>query len=544
MVIYVNRRATGLNNGSSWRNAYNDLQSALRSAKPGAVIYIAGNATYTPTIGINRSESFVIPSGVRIFGGFSGNENQPRNITQYPTILSGNIGRSYNNDNSYNVVTLDNVSDVYIDGITVTLGNANSRSSNIYLRTKESSGGGIYIRRSKNVTIRNSEIKNNAAVSGGGIANLESENIRISNSKFTNNNAIAYSGGAIMNQLSNIVIDVSQFNNNQAYMHGGAINSYDSQIIVTQSSFEQNKTISPHGDGGALEIEINAYTKNPNSPSLLNKVKFIRNTSGDDGGAIEISDGVKVFGNQLYFQDNQSGSLGSAILVEQASSTIVNSYFNTNDQGPQYYITHGLPSRSNYTNLLINSTILNGELENSNITLNATKGIIGLYNNIIWNQNSTNDRSSIEVIRNSNPRSILVSNNIVRGGYPGINWNIDPNLNFNYFTLQGNSPAINRGNNQVYLNTFEQVKNYPSIFNKSQDIQGRQRIVGGAIDLGASESSLNQTITQSLVQGNTISNNTYAWNTGATEMINVIGGENESINPNPVGLAVVPSSTI
>ncbi len=494
MIIYVNARARGSNDGSSWRNAYSDLQDALRIANPGTVIRIAGNATYKPTRGTNRSESFVIPDGVRVFGGFSGNENQPnqRNIAQYPTILDGNIGSYRNQDNSYTVVTVENVSNVTLDGLVITSGNANLRSLKPYSMTKETDGGGVFIKESQNITLRNLEIKNNFANNGGGLVNVQSENIQISNSKFTNNNAIRLTGGAITNQSSNMVINSSLFNNNQAFVKGGAINSFNSQIIITRSSFEQNKTIL--GDGGAIEIE-GVYRKNPSLQSLLNKVKFLENRSGDDGGAIEISAGAKVFGNRLYFKDNESGSLiGSAILVEQASSTIVNSYFNTDDTSPQYFVTHGSSSPSRYVNSLVNSTVLSSSPGASKAIINVDVrgGTVRLHNNIIWNENPGNGYLGIKVNGSYDPRKIIVSRNIVNGGFPGGNWSLDPNLNSNNFTLKANSPAINQGNNRVYLNTFEQVKNYPSIFNKSQDIRWRQRIVGNAIDLGASESSHNQ----------------------------------------------------
>src|SRR5690349_7325949 len=69
-VRYVNAFATGSNNGSSWRNAYKSLQSALAAAQPNDEIWVAA-ATYKPTTGTDRTISFVMPTGVAIYGGFA-----------------------------------------------------------------------------------------------------------------------------------------------------------------------------------------------------------------------------------------------------------------------------------------------------------------------------------------------------------------------------------------------------------------------------------------------------------------------------------------
>lgn len=73
-VIYVRANASGANNGTSWANAYTNLQTALSNASAGTQIWVAAG-TYKPTSGTDRGISFVMKNGVQLYGGFAGTEN-------------------------------------------------------------------------------------------------------------------------------------------------------------------------------------------------------------------------------------------------------------------------------------------------------------------------------------------------------------------------------------------------------------------------------------------------------------------------------------
>ena len=72
-IIYVDADAAGDNDGSSWDDAFTDLQSALVAADTGDEIWVAAG-TYKPTVEYggtgDRHQSFQMRNGVAICGGF------------------------------------------------------------------------------------------------------------------------------------------------------------------------------------------------------------------------------------------------------------------------------------------------------------------------------------------------------------------------------------------------------------------------------------------------------------------------------------------
>jgi hypothetical protein len=127
-TIYVHDSATGANNGSSWTNAYTDLQSALGAASAGDEIWVA-SGIYKPTATTSRSATFQLSNGVAIYGGFDGTETMlsDRDWTMNICILSGDIGSiGVDTDNSYHVVTGSYTnSTAILDGFRVVDGRAN-----------------------------------------------------------------------------------------------------------------------------------------------------------------------------------------------------------------------------------------------------------------------------------------------------------------------------------------------------------------------------------------------------------------------------------
>lgn len=127
-TIFVRSTASGANNGTTWADAYADLQVALAAAVATDEIWVAAG-TYKPTATVDRTISFSLKDGVGVYGGFAGTETMrsQRNTVANVTILSGDIGTvGVATDNSYHVVTSGSTvtSSGILDGFTVTGGRA------------------------------------------------------------------------------------------------------------------------------------------------------------------------------------------------------------------------------------------------------------------------------------------------------------------------------------------------------------------------------------------------------------------------------------
>ncbi len=201
--IYVYQGASG--DGSSWEYAYGDLQSALHRAVAGDEIWVAAGIYY-PTQQADRSVSFAIPRGVKLFGGFDGTERSldERNWERNVTILSGEIGSPLRtDDNSFTVVYFNGVgNDTVLDGFTIKDGAANAHLQGVFDITN--CGGGIFndaSTRESSPVIQHCTFFNNFARQGAAIFNYSGRNVcapLVRACIFRDNHA-TFNGGAIYN---------------------------------------------------------------------------------------------------------------------------------------------------------------------------------------------------------------------------------------------------------------------------------------------------------------------------------------------------------
>lgn len=431
-IIYVNANATGSNNGTSWTNAYTDLQAALSVAFVNDDIWVA-TGTYKPTSTTSRSISFVMRNGVDMYGGFNGTETavEQRNITANPTTLSGDIGSlGDNTDNTYRVVKVENFTTAFtFDGFRVVSGyNANSSSD----------GAGMYLADNPGplITIKNTVLYNNFVSTSGGGMYVENSRIDFYNCAFLYNSTSATgSGGAL-------------------YVPLGAtseLHFYDTQFI---GNYSRSGVVLYCRSSGEVIMERVLVTNNTTS-NLPSSSDIIMIDSETD--YFEMNNSL-VAGNQIY---SPSGSVLS-IGITVANACSMN---NTT-------VCH---------NKNIYPTPSSREIVFHTTNFNTTMAI----NNCIVFGNTPSDLNA-----QINADVNAVSNSVVENGFAGgINIvTTDPGFvnpgtlaaapfdaSLYDYSLLMTSPAVNHGNN-TYAQSF------------STDYAGNARIQQLTVDCGALES--------------------------------------------------------
>jgi len=279
-VYAVDADASGDATGASWDDAFTNLQVALDSAEAGDEVWVA-SGTYVPSEardpGDERTASFVIPAGVEVYGGFSGDETrrQERGSDPSRTILSGDRGvENESSDNSYHVVVTSGAdAETMIQDVTIEAGHANGEEQ------PRSIGGGLYNEQGQ-LTVRDVMFRNNQAVDGGGIFD-STGTIKLKRVVFTGNQASASGGGVFIDEKAELDATDLQFRSNEAKVGGGMVNQ--GRARLNNVLFEENAVTGPvepglEGGGGGL---VNSF-----GPLTLRDAQFLSNEAEDSGGGM------------------------------------------------------------------------------------------------------------------------------------------------------------------------------------------------------------------------------------------------------------------
>ena len=265
-IRYVTVNGAGALDGTSWSNAADgtSLQAMIDASTSGDEVWVA-TGLYKPTTTTDRSIAFVMKNGVAIYGSFAGTETSlfQRVLTCGPgSVLSGNIGESTIEDNSYQVIRngYGLTNSAMLDGFEIRDANDPRTPTN-----NEGLGGGILNNggagASCSPTIRNCVITNNRAGFGAGIFNS------------------GYDGGNANPRIENCIIT-----NNHAYQGGGGLDNYglsgNASPTILNTIFYENTAVERAGGmycwGGG----------NGNANPVVRNTLFVKNSAVDGGGIV------------------------------------------------------------------------------------------------------------------------------------------------------------------------------------------------------------------------------------------------------------------
>ncbi|MGI6634510.1 MAG: Ig-like domain-containing protein [Christensenellales bacterium] len=303
---YVKQGGDDSKDGLSWENAKANLKNVMDAAKSGDEIWVAAG-TYGPGTGV--TDTFHLKRGVKVYGGFAGNEGSPNerdlsNAANKTTLDGGG--------NVYHVVTGGlnaTPANTRLDGFTITGGNANGSND-------DALGGGMYNGYSS-PTVSNCVFSGNTANdSGGGMFNSNSSPA-VENCVFSVNTAVGY-GGGMFNVNSSPTVENCAFTGNTANDDGGGMFNSKSSPAVSNCVFSGNTA----NDGGGGMFNVNS------SPTVEN-CAFTGNTANDDGGGMSNDNSSPAVKN-CAFSGNTATSRGGGMHNSYSSPAVVNCTFSGN----------------------------------------------------------------------------------------------------------------------------------------------------------------------------------------------------------------------
>lgn len=279
-IIHVKSDSPGPTfDGKTWNTAYHTVGSGIAAATSGDEVWVA-SGTY--------EENITLPTGVRLFGSFAGNETVRqvhRAWIANQTILQG--------DNTDSVVTIASgaTENTVLDGFTIQngLGNASNYcgggvycidasptiSHNIITANGHgfySLGGGIYCSGGSPKILENT-IMANRAINGGGIYCSQSVPM-ISGNVISNHVNIQFGGGIYLDSCPTAVVTNNTLTRNSV-ASGGSVYCYNSGGRIANNAISYNTTYYS-GAGGIYCYDYESTL----APEITNNTIAYNSTGG------------------------------------------------------------------------------------------------------------------------------------------------------------------------------------------------------------------------------------------------------------------------
>jgi hypothetical protein len=295
--------AISFGSGDSWADPYANLQDGLNFARmvggSNCELWVA-QGFYYPTVfqsGTDRNAAFVIPSGLKMYGGFFGTETTlaERGDPAFAiTAMSGSINTSSQNDNSYNVVIADGTStSTLIDGFTIARGRASGSSVD-----NQHVGGGVRILNGSPQFRKCKFISNQASLKGAGVY-VSGGIPTFTDCLFYQNDCYNGEGGGFASESAlNQRLVNCEFIGNQATGNGGGAFFGNGPGELVNCLFSGNHTDSDLSYGGA------AYGDNESADLIMRNCTVSSNFSAGLCGGVAVRNGADLTARNCIFWGN------------------------------------------------------------------------------------------------------------------------------------------------------------------------------------------------------------------------------------------------
>ncbi len=339
--LFVDADATGANDGTSWEDAYNDLQDALDTAAAWpevvAEIWVA-EGTYTPDRGTgDREATFQLLNSVGLYGGFAGWETSldQRDVDTNATILSGDLlgddgpePFENNDENSYHVVTGSGTDETAVlDGVTITAGHTSIVLDGVTITAGHTSiepyehenGGGMY-NSGGSPTLANCTFSGNITSGpggGGGMYNSGGSSPTLTNCTFSGNQSTESAGG-MLNWASSPTLTNCTFSGNFTSGGAGGMENWSSSPTLANCTFSGNVS----GDSGAMY--------NWGSSPTLTDCTFSGNYGAHRGGGMGNWENSNPTLTNCTFNGNHGDRGGGMYNRHNSNPTLTNCTFSGN----------------------------------------------------------------------------------------------------------------------------------------------------------------------------------------------------------------------
>ena len=359
-TYYVTQNGGGDKGGGDWNNALDEggLRNKLKESENGDVFWVA-KGIYRPSGEKDLNASFVLKEGVKLYGGFKGDETslEARRPDANVTVLTGDLDGDDKRDgngatpkagdivgeNSYTVVRSSKcTAAAVLDGFTVCGGIGEKGKV-------ENHAGGMHNIESS-PTITRCVFSGNKAVrymgSGAGMCNSNGSNPVISYCTFSGNMSepvkcaggmyngsssptvthcafsgnIGYAGG-MLNDGGNPVITQCNFSDNEAgpgRAHGGGMYNGRGKPLVSHCIFSRNKTSIQFSSGGGMH---NAEK----SEAVVTHCTFSENTAlkGYGGGMFNMGTSRPTIAYCTFSENNVGDGSGGGMYNDDRSTPTV-----------------------------------------------------------------------------------------------------------------------------------------------------------------------------------------------------------------------------